>query len=238
MLEAVGLVAALVVLLIMFRSMLAAVLPLVSALLGAAGTGATVFLLSAAVDVPGTAPLLALMIGIAVGIDYALFLLSRHREQLADGMDLEESAALATGTAGGAVVFAGVMVVIALLVLVIAGLPFLSLMGVAAAGGVAVLSAITLLPALMGLVGARLRRVAAAGSLVVVAVVVPVPVRGRRPARAAPRRPSCRQPPCARMSRTTSAPTRQPGTRRRRPTDPRVVAGRARGCGRPSGCRR
>ncbi|WP_168581646.1 MMPL family transporter [Gephyromycinifex aptenodytis] len=158
LLEAVGLVIALLVLLATFRSLLAAAMPLTSALVGAAGTGALVWLLTAAIDVPGTAPLLALMIGIAVGIDYSLFLLSRHREQLAEGMELEESAALATATAGGAVVFAGITVIIALLGLLIAGLPFLSIMGIAAAGGVAVAvtASITFLPALMGVAGERL----------------------------------------------------------------------------------
>lgn len=158
LLEALGLAIALIVLVTTFRSLLAAVLPLTSALVGAAGTGALVWLLTAAITVPGTAPLLALMIGIAVGIDYSLFLLSRHREQLADGMEVEESAALATATAGGAVVFAGITVIVALLGLLIAGLPFLSVMGVAAAGGVAVAVAtsITFLPALMGLAGERL----------------------------------------------------------------------------------
>ncbi|GAB47823.1 MMPL family transporter [Mobilicoccus pelagius] len=157
-LEVVGLVVAMIVLYVMFRSLRAAALPLVSALAGAGATGAVIMTVTAAVDVPGTAPLLALMIGVAVGIDYALFILARHREQLAGGSDPEESAALSIATAGGAVVFAGLTVLIALLGLSLAGLPFLSTMGVAASGGVAiaVLSAITLLPALMGRLGARL----------------------------------------------------------------------------------
>jgi RND superfamily putative drug exporter len=98
------------------------------------------------------------MIGLAVGIDYALFILSRHRTQLAQGMDPEESAARAAGTAGSAVVFAGLTVIIALCGLSIVGIPFLTVMGVGAAGTVlvAVLVALTLLPALLGLAGRRL----------------------------------------------------------------------------------
>ena len=98
------------------------------------------------------------MIGLAVGIDYTLFILSRHRTQLATGMDPEESAARATGTAGSAVVFAGLTVVIALSGLAVVGIPFLTVMGVGAAGTVliAVLVALTLLPALLGFAGKRL----------------------------------------------------------------------------------
>ena len=97
------------------------------------------------------------MIGLAVGIDYTLFILSRHRTQLAAGMDPEESAR-ATGTAGSAVVFAGLTVVIALSGLAVVGIPFLTVMGVGAAGTVlvAVAVALTLLPALLGFAGARL----------------------------------------------------------------------------------
>jgi RND superfamily putative drug exporter len=98
------------------------------------------------------------MIGLAVGIDYALFILSRHRTQLAAGMDPEESTARATGTAGSAVVFAGLTVIIALCGLSIVGIPFLAVMGFGAAGTVlvAVAVALTLLPALLGFAGARL----------------------------------------------------------------------------------
>src|SRR5690606_3273711 len=105
-----------------------------------------------------TTPMLALMIGLAVGIDYALFILSRHRTQLAQGMDAEESAATAVATAGGSVVFAGVTVMIALAGLLIVGIPFLGLMGVTAAFAVllAMLAAITLLPAILGLLKGRL----------------------------------------------------------------------------------
>ena len=93
---------------------------------------------SAFTTVSSTAPLLALMIGLAVGIDYSLFILSRHRTQLARARNPEESAAIAVGTAGSAVVFAGITVIIALLGLLVVGIPFLSVMGVGAAFAVLV----------------------------------------------------------------------------------------------------
>jgi len=95
--------------------------------------------------------MLAVMLGLAVGIDYALFLLSRHRDQLGEGLDVEESIARATATAGSAVIFAGLTVVIALLGLAVAGIAFLTTMGLAAAAAVAIAVAIgvTLVPALM-----------------------------------------------------------------------------------------
>ncbi len=100
------------------------------------------------------------MLGLAVGIDYALFILARHRQNMADGMEPREAAAQATGTAGSAVVFAGMTVVIALLGLMVVGIPFLTVMGLAAAGAVivAVLIATTLLPALLRVSGRRVTR--------------------------------------------------------------------------------
>jgi RND superfamily putative drug exporter len=99
------------------------------------------------------------MLGLAVGIDYTLFVVNRHRAQLATGMDAEESAARALATAGSAVVFAGLTVMIALAGLFVAGMSFLTTMGIAAAGavGLAVLIALTLTPALLGFAGDRLR---------------------------------------------------------------------------------
>ena len=104
-------------------------------------------------------PMLAVMLGLAVGIDYALFILSRHRDQLRDGFEVQESAARAVATSGSAVVFAGTTVLIALIGLAIANIPFLTVMGVFAAIGVAlaVVIALTMLPAFMGLMGERLR---------------------------------------------------------------------------------
>src|SRR5690606_3428585 len=104
-------------------------------------------------------PMLALMLGLAVGIDYALFIVSRYRELLGEGLAVPEAAARATGTAGSAVVFAGLTVMIALVGLSVAGIPFLTTMGVAAAVAVAIAVAIsvTLTPALLGAAGERLR---------------------------------------------------------------------------------
>ncbi|MGW4063450.1 MMPL family transporter [Amycolatopsis sp. NPDC004747] len=157
--EGVGLLIALLVLVLMFRSLIAAVMPLVTAVLGVGVAIGLVFLATLVTPISSTAPMLAVMIGLAVGIDYALFLLSRHRDQLAEGLDVEESIARATATAGSAVIFAGLTVVIALLGLAVAGIPFLTTMGVAAAVAVAlaVAIAVTLVPALMSFAGKRLR---------------------------------------------------------------------------------
>jgi RND superfamily putative drug exporter len=157
--EALGVLIALIVLLFTFGSLRAAGMPLLTALFGVSVAMAAVLALTRFTDVSSTAPLLALMIGLAVGIDYALFILSRHRDQLSEGLEPEESAARAIATAGSAVVFAGLTVIIALVGLFVAGIPFLTTMGLCAAGAVliAVLVALTLLPALFGFSGARLR---------------------------------------------------------------------------------
>jgi RND superfamily putative drug exporter len=157
-LELLGVVVALVVLALTFGSLLAAGMPLFTAFVGI-GTGLVGLLaVSSAVTVSSTALSLALMLGLAVGIDYALFVLSRHRTQLAQGMDPSESAGRAVGTAGSAVVFAGTTVIIALVGLAVVRIPFLTVMGLSAAATVliAVLVAVTLLPALFGFAGARL----------------------------------------------------------------------------------
>ncbi|UOW01096.1 MMPL family transporter [Agrococcus sp. SCSIO52902] len=157
--EGVGVLFAAIVLFVTFWSLLAAGLPLITALVGVAITMGGVLGASALVTVSNSAPLMALMIGLAVGIDYALFILSKHRSQLARGMGVVESGSLAVGTAGTAVVFAGLTVVIALVGLLIVGIPFLSVMGIGAAASVAiaVAAATTLLPAIMALLGERLR---------------------------------------------------------------------------------
>jgi RND superfamily putative drug exporter len=156
--EVIGVVVAFIVLFLMFRSLRAAVMPIVTALLGVLVTMAVAVALTGFMTISATAPLLALMIGLAVGIDYALFIVSRHREQLADGLEPEEAAARSVATAGSAVVFAGVTVVIALLGLAIARIPFLTIMGSVAALSVvvAVAVALTVLPALLGRAGDRL----------------------------------------------------------------------------------
>lgn len=157
--EGIGLLIALIVLLLVFGSLLAAGMPLVTALLGVAISVALIYSATVITPVSSTAPMLAVMLGLAVGIDYALFLISRHRDQLAEGLDVEESIARATATAGSAVIFAGLTVIIALLGLAVAAIPFLTTMGLAAATAVAiaVAVAITLVPALMAFCGQRLR---------------------------------------------------------------------------------
>lgn len=157
--EALGVLVALVVLVITFGSFLAAGMPLLTALLGVALSMAGIYLATIVAPISSTTPLLALMLGLAVGIDYALFVISRHQGQLKAGMDPEESTARALATAGSAVVFAGLTVMIALVGLAVARIPFLTTMGVAAACavGVAVVIALTLTPALLGFAGERLR---------------------------------------------------------------------------------
>ncbi|MFJ5697809.1 MMPL family transporter [Arthrobacter sp. NPDC093139] len=156
--EIVGIAVAALVLVIMLGTLIAAGLPLVMALVGVAGGVGGTFALSGAIDMSSISPMLALMLGLAVGIDYCLFIVNRHRSQLLAGMDGEESVALATGTAGNAVLFAGLTVIIALAALVVPGLPFLAVMGLSAAAtvAVAVVVALTLTPAMLSLVGRRL----------------------------------------------------------------------------------
>ena len=156
--EALGLLFAAIVLIIMLGSLVAASLPIVTALVGV-GVGLTASLaFSGVIDMPSPTPVLGLMLGLAVGIDYALFIINRHRKQLLAGIGVRESIGLANGTAGTAVVFAGSTVIVALLALNVTGIPFLGLMGTVGAVcvGVAVLIAITLVPAVLGLLGERL----------------------------------------------------------------------------------
>src|SRR5215208_4979448 len=136
----------------------AMLLPIVSAVLGLVASLALIGFLGHAVEVPTVAPTLATMIGLGVGIDYALFIVTRHKLQLKDGMDMRESIARSAATAGGAVVFAGITVVIALVSLVASGIPFVGNMGYSAAVAVvvAVAAATTLLPALLGALGPRI----------------------------------------------------------------------------------
>ncbi|BCJ44163.1 RND transporter [Actinoplanes ianthinogenes] len=157
--EGLGLVVALMVLLITFGSLVAAGLPLLTAILGVGLSVGLLYGATRVITVPSTAVTLAMMLGLAVGIDYALFILSRHRDQLRDGLPVADSIARATATAGSAVVFAGLTVVIALVGLVVADIPFLTTMGLCAAVAVAiaVLIAVTLMPALLSLAGERLR---------------------------------------------------------------------------------
>ncbi|WP_045562804.1 MMPL family transporter [Streptomyces sp. FxanaA7] len=151
MAEVIGVAIASVVLLITFGSLAAAGLPLLTALVGVGVSMASILALSDALGLSTTTGTLAMMLGLAVGIDYALFVVSRYREERAKGRTPEEATALATGTAGSAVVFAGLTVVIALAGLSVVGIPMLTKMGLAAAGAVvvAVLIALTLVPAVL-----------------------------------------------------------------------------------------
>ncbi len=158
--EVIGVGIAFVVLLVTLGSLVAAGLPLLTAVLGVGIGVLGVQLVSRFVEMSSTASTLALMIGLAVGIDYALFIVARHREQLADPtMSVTESIGRAIGTAGSAVVFAGLTVVIALAALSLIGIPFLTVMGLAAAAtvAIAVLVALTLIPAALAIAGERLR---------------------------------------------------------------------------------
>jgi RND superfamily putative drug exporter len=153
--DAIGIAAAIVILLFAFGTATAMVLPIFSAIVGLACALSIIRMLEHVVQVPSVASTLATMIGLGVGIDYALFIVTRHKLQLADGMELRESIARATATAGGAVVFAGFTVVIALCSLAFAGIPLVSTLGFTAAVAVviAVCAATTLLPAMLGALG-------------------------------------------------------------------------------------
>jgi RND superfamily putative drug exporter len=153
----VGLVIALLVLLVTFGSLLAAGLPLLTALLGLGTSLAGIYSVTAVTPVNDVAPTLALLLALAVGIDYTLFIVNRHRRQVMDGMAVRDSIALAVGTAGSAVFFAALTVMIALAGLAVMRVGFLTQMGVCAAGAVfvAMLLSITLTPALLSMAGQR-----------------------------------------------------------------------------------
>ncbi|MFJ9706210.1 MMPL family transporter [Streptomyces sp. NPDC101234] len=159
--EVIGLAIAAVVLVITLGSLVAAGLPLLTAIIGVGIGVSTITTLAKALDLGDTTSTLALMIGLAVGIDYALFIVSRYRGELAEGRDREEAVGRAAGTAGSAVVFAGLTVVIALAGLSVVGVPMLTKMGLAAAGTVvvSVLIALTMIPALLGYAGRRVKPV-------------------------------------------------------------------------------
>jgi putative drug exporter of the RND superfamily len=156
--EAIGLGAAVIILLFAFGTATAMALPIVSAVLGLVSALALIRILGLVTDVPTVAPTLATMIGLGVGIDYALFIVTRHKLQLREGMEIQESIARATATAGGAVLFAGTTVVIALASLLFAGIPLVTKLGYCAAVAVvvSVVAATTLLPALLGALGPRI----------------------------------------------------------------------------------
>ena len=156
--EVFGVIFAGLVLIVTFGSLRAAGMPLATALIGVGISFGALMIAAAFTIVSSSAPVLAIMLGLAVGIDYALFIVSRHRSNLARGMDPAESAGQSLATAGSAVVFAGITVIISLLGLLVVGIPFLSVMGLGAAAAVAVsiVGALTLLPALLGISGRKL----------------------------------------------------------------------------------
>ncbi|UFU04103.1 MMPL family transporter [Ruania suaedae] len=157
--EIVGLVVAAIVLVLTLGSLVVAGLPLITALIGVGIGVGTAYALSSIIPMTSVTPVLALMIGLAVGIDYALFLVNRARRFVLDqGLSAREATARAVGTAGSAVFFAGLTVIVALSGLSVVGVEFLTIMALIAAGtvAIAVAVALTLLPAILGLVGERL----------------------------------------------------------------------------------
>lgn len=155
--ELIGIGLALIILVLTFGSLVAAGLPIVSAIVGVGLGMAGITASTAFMDVGSSAPILATMIGLAVGIDYSLFILARYRSELEHTEDREEAVGVAVGTSGSAVVFAGLTVLIALAALAVVRIPFLTTMGIAAAATVflAVLVALTLLPAILGMLKSK-----------------------------------------------------------------------------------
>ncbi len=158
--EMVGLLAAAAILFLAFGSIVATALPIGMAIFGLAVSVSSMTLLAHLVDVPNWAPVLGSMVGLGVGIDYALFVVTRHRGYLAAGLPVEESAGRALATAGRPVVFAGGIVVVSVLGLAVAGVPFMTAGGIALALVMAtmVIASVTLLPALLGLSGRAINR--------------------------------------------------------------------------------
>jgi uncharacterized membrane protein YdfJ with MMPL/SSD domain len=156
--EVIGIIAAILILTFTFGSLVAMGMPIIMAILALTVSLGIVGMLGHVITIASTGPTLATMIGLGVGIDYALFLVSRHRDNLRAGIAVRESIATAVATSGSAIVFAGTTVVIALLALAVAGIPLVTSLGYATAiaVAVAVLAAITLLPAMLGVVGARI----------------------------------------------------------------------------------
>ena len=157
--EIIGLTCALLLLLIMFASIVAAAIPLVAAIFSVGSGLAVVGLLAALTNLPTTAPTVATLLGLGVAVDYGLFLVARHREQLDHGMPLEQSIGRTVATSGAAIVVAGSTVVVAILGLYVSGVAFVGALGLASAVVVAVtmLSALTLVPALLAVSGPRVR---------------------------------------------------------------------------------
>lgn len=160
--EVVGLGMAVIVLLLTFGTVVAMGLPIATAIIGLVSGLSIITLISQVAEVPTVAPTLATMIGLGVGIDYALFIVTRHQAQRRAGMETTESIARAAATSGGAVVFAGTTVIVALLSLAVVDIPLVTALGYTSSivVAIAVAAAITLLPAILGLVGDRIDRLA------------------------------------------------------------------------------
>jgi putative drug exporter of the RND superfamily len=158
--ELVGLIIAFIILMVTFGAFAAAGLPILTALIGVISTLMAITAVASVINIASASTTVALMLGLSCGIDYALFILSRHRSNLLVGMSVEDSVALALGTAGSSVVFAALTVIIALCGLSVVGIPFLTVMGVCAAAAVAValLIALTLLPAMLGFAGNKVAK--------------------------------------------------------------------------------
>src|SRR4051794_7943225 len=156
--EVFGVFLALAVLVVTFGACIAAGVPLLIALLGVGVSIAGLFALSSAIDISSTTPVLSIMLGLAVGIDYSLLIISKYRSLLLEGYSYSAAAGRAIGTAGNAVIFAAATVVIALAALSVVGIPFLTTMGLAGAATIALMSivAITMTPAIFGIAGARI----------------------------------------------------------------------------------
>ncbi|MFE5908429.1 MMPL family transporter [Streptomyces wedmorensis] len=178
--ELIGLLAAATILFLAFGSLVAAALPIGMAVFGLTVGVATMTVLAGVTDVPTFAPILGSMVGLGVGIDYALFVLARHREYLARGLDPHEAAGRAVATAGRPVVFAGGTVVVSILGLAVANVPFMTVGGFAVSIVVLIMvvASVTLLPAFLGAAGPRLARAGRIGRA----------LRARRPGRLAGRR--------------------------------------------------
>jgi putative drug exporter of the RND superfamily len=159
--DAIGLAFAVIILLIAFGSVVAMSVPIGTALFGLAISLSIIALVSAITDIGTVAPTLATMIGLGVGIDYSLFIVTRHRQNLSAGMEMNASIGLANGTAGQAVLFAGGTVVIAITGLALAGIPYVTKLGFMSAIAVAVMmtAAVTLVPALLGLAGRHINSI-------------------------------------------------------------------------------
>ncbi|WEH16572.1 MMPL family transporter [Streptomyces sp. VNUA24] len=165
--ELIGLLAAAAILFLAFGSLVAAALPIGMAVFGLTVGVATMTLLAGVTDVPTFAPVLGSMVGLGVGIDYALFVLARHREYLAGGLDPQTAAGRAVATAGRPVVFAGGTVVVSILGLAVANVPFMTVGGVAVSIVVLIMvvASVTLLPAFLGAAGPRLARIGRIGRI-------------------------------------------------------------------------